>query len=55
MFKSIKLEKNKTRKVIIAMLFSVMIVGITVSNEWIILAAAILMVISSVVGYLKKK
>ena len=53
MYKLIKLKNNKTLKSILVMLFVVVIVGITVSNEWIILVSTILMIISVVAAYFK--
>jgi hypothetical protein len=55
MYKLIKLKKNKTLKIILSMLFAVVIVGITVSNEWIILTSMILMIISVAVTYFRSK
>ncbi|MES0342293.1 MAG: hypothetical protein ABUK08_08270 [Candidatus Humimicrobiaceae bacterium] len=53
MYKLIKLKNNKTLKTILGMHFAAVIVGITISNEWIILASTILMIVSAVAVYFK--
>ena len=55
MEKLIKLKNKKALKIILVMLYAVVIVEITVSNEWIILASTILMIISAMVAYFKQR
>ncbi len=55
MEKLIKLNNNKALKIILVIFFTVVIAGITVSNEWIILASTILMIISAMVAYFKQR
>ena len=53
MNKLIKLKNYITLKTILGMHFAAVIVGITISNEWVILAATILMIISVAAVYFK--
>ncbi len=55
MEKLIKLENTKALKIILVIFYAVVIVGIIVSNEWIILASTILMIISVMVAYFKQR
>jgi len=49
------MKTSKTLKTILAILFAVVIVGITTSNEWIILAAAIAMIFVAGINFLLQK
>ena len=49
------MKTSKTLKIILAILFTVVIVGITTSNEWIILAAAIAIIFVAGINFLLQK
>ncbi|GAJ15628.1 unnamed protein product [marine sediment metagenome] len=49
------MKTSKTLKTILAILFAVVMVGITASNEWIILATAIAMIFVAIINFLLQK